>query len=212
MTDFKPVDIINWNRRPTYDFYKNFDDPYFNVTVNVEITEFLKTCKSQKLSTFSNILFVIMKAVNEVDNFRMRFLNQELVIFDKINCGSTLFYEDETFGFAYYDYKADRALFTKNTEAEMEKAKAEKAYDPRPDLVNLIYFSALPWFSFTSFKHAQHNTINKSIPRISTGKILVSGDQKYIPISVEVNHALIDGYHVGLFFEKMEQVFASALN
>jgi len=142
----------------------------------------------------------------------MRYLDEELVIFDQINCGSTIFYDDETFGFGYYDYFEDRALFTRSTELQIAKTKATKSYDPKPELVNLIYFSALPWFSFTSFKHAQHHTINKSIPRISTGKIVVSGESRSLPVSVEVNHALVDGYHVGLFFELLEDTFRNCLD
>jgi len=61
--EYKSVDINNWNRQRTYTFYKDFDDPYFNVTVNVDITDFFMKCKSKRLSIYSNVLYAIMKAV-----------------------------------------------------------------------------------------------------------------------------------------------------
>ena len=34
----KEFDIENWNRKPIFDFFKNYEDPFFNITVNLEVS------------------------------------------------------------------------------------------------------------------------------------------------------------------------------
>ncbi|PKP07825.1 MAG: chloramphenicol acetyltransferase, partial [Bacteroidetes bacterium HGW-Bacteroidetes-3] len=43
------------------------------------------------------------------------------------------------------------------------------------------------------------------IPKLVFGKIFNENEIKKIPFSVEVHHALMDGYHVGLLYKKMQQ-------
>jgi chloramphenicol O-acetyltransferase type A len=40
-----------------------------------------------------------------------------------------------------------------------------------------------------------------SFPRITWGKFFEQGDQRLLPLSLFANHALVDGLHVGRFFE-----------
>jgi len=38
-----------------------------------------------------------------------------------------------------------------------------------------------------------------SVPKISFGKFLVKDGKKMMPVSIHVNHALMDGFHVGQY-------------
>ena len=174
------------------------------MSANIDITVLHKNCKAKKESIFISILYFILSVSNQIENFRMHYKNGDLVLFEKINGGTTLFYEDGSFGFAYYDFDSDKTVFSSKTANIIEKARLEKSFEPRPELIDLIHFSAIPWISFTSFKHAQDKHINSSIPRITTGKIFEQGDQILLPLSVEVNHAIMDGFHVGQFYEMFQ--------
>lgn len=57
---------------------------------------------------------------------------------------------------------------------------------------------------FTSLSHARSFAFPDSVPKISVGKIIPQGDQLLMPVSVHVHHALVDGYHVGQFFEILQ--------
>ncbi len=208
MTNFKKVNIETWFRKNSYLFFKDFDDPYFNFTTNLKINSLLSDSKSSNKSFFLSTVHLCLKIANSIENFRMRFFENELVLFDHIDGDSTVLYEDESFGFAYYDYVEDLEEFTQNSLQEIEKRKKDKSFVPNENgpKSNLIYFSSIPWFSFTSTKHAQHHTINKSIPRISFGKYFTQDEKVLLPMSIEANHAIMDGYHFGLFFEKFEAI------
>ena len=206
MDAYTIVDIDTWSRRNSYLFFKDFDDPYFNFTVNVQIDRLLNLSKKEGSSFFLNVLYQSLKVANTINNFKMRYKDDRLVLYDRIDGGSTVLYEDESFGFAYYKYYPDRLHFIQEADKEIKKRKKLKGFEPNLDGQNnnLIYFSSIPWFSFTSTKHAQHHTINKSIPRITTGKYFSRNNKILLPISIEANHAIMDGYHLGIFFQQFE--------
>ena len=70
---------------------------------------------------------------------------------------------------------------------------------------NLIYFSCLPWMEVTAVTNerdlAAANAKDDAIPRICWGKYAWERDRLCLGISVEVNHRLIDGVHIGRFAE-----------
>ena len=70
---------------------------------------------------------------------------------------------------------------------------------------DLIYFSCLPWMDVTAVTNEREllapNARDDSIPRICWGKYTLGNDRVYLGISVEVNHRLIDGVHIGHFAE-----------
>lgn len=72
---------------------------------------------------------------------------------------------------------------------------------------DLIYFSCLPWMDVTAVTNEREllapNARDDSIPRICWGKYTLGNDRVYLGISVEVNHRLIDGVHIGRFAEAL---------
>lgn len=72
---------------------------------------------------------------------------------------------------------------------------------------NLVYFSCLPWIETTAITNerdlASPIAKDDSIPRICWGKYTQENDRIYLGISVEVNHRLIDGFHIGLFAQAL---------
>jgi chloramphenicol O-acetyltransferase type A len=71
---------------------------------------------------------------------------------------------------------------------------------------DLLFVSCVPWIHFTSISHPIQSDKTDSIPRISWGKFSLTGDQVSLPISVQLHHGLADGFHVGLFFKKFEEL------
>ena len=64
--------------------------------------------------------------------------------------------------------------------------------------------------SFTSIKHARKgDEADKGIPKIVFGKLFSENNNKKMPFSVEVHHALMDGLHVGKLIDKMQQYINS---
>jgi cytochrome d ubiquinol oxidase subunit II len=77
----------------------------------------------------------------------------------------------------------------------------------RADRDDLVYHSVIPWVSFTSISHARDSRRQSGIPKVTFGKYREAGGRVLMPVSVEVHHALMDGLHVGRFFERLEGYF-----
>ena len=70
---------------------------------------------------------------------------------------------------------------------------------------NVIRYSVLPWFDFTSNSRACDYFHEDPAPRIPFGKITEADGRSTMPVSIHVHHALVDGLHVAQFVEKFQQ-------
>lgn len=71
---------------------------------------------------------------------------------------------------------------------------------------NVIHFSSLPWLEFSSISHARNYADPDSCPKISFGKMTEINDKKLMPVSIHGHHALMDGYHVSEFVERLQNI------
>ncbi len=207
---YKVINIENWNRKTTYEFFKDYEDPFFNITANLDVTALYDFCKENNLSFSLANLFYSLQTANEIKEFRFRFFEDKLVEFDKIHATQTILNEDETFSFCYFESKDTIFDFDEAGKAAVEKYKKLKTFDVESDRVDLIYYSVIPWVSFTSFKHAVRADNRQTVPRMVFGRMFEDGGgRKKIPHSVEVHHALLDGFHVGKYFQRLQEKFSS---
>jgi len=200
------VDIESWPRKSTYEFFRDYEDPFFNFTANIDVTSVSLFCKSKGLGFSLTTLFYSLETANQIREFRIRLMDGRLVEFDKIHGTQTILNDDETFSFAYYEMKSDVVEFNRAGREATAKYKKLKTFDVESDRLDMIYYSVIPWVSFTSFKHAGRHDKSQTVPRIVFGKILDEGGRKLMPLSVEANHAIMDGYHVGRFFEIFQEL------
>lgn len=202
----KLIDIDNWNRKEHFLFFSKFEEPFFGVTVKVDCTTSYLKAKEKGVSFFLYYLFRALKAANEVDNFRYRIIENQAYDFSTINASPTINRPDGTFGFAYMDYFEDEKQFYEKALQEIENVKNTNSLLPAVSGENVIHFSAIPWLDFTSISHARSFSHPDSCPKISFGKMTENYDVKEMPVSIHGHHALMDGYHLGLFVDKFQNL------
>jgi len=117
--------------------------------------------------------------------------------------------DDDTFGFGYFDYTPEFRCFHEQGLRVLEVARTGRSFEPRLDRDDLIHYSVVPWISFTSVSHPRRWGGEDSIPKIVFGKHFAAGSARLMPVSVEVHHALVDGLHLGRFFERFEEELAT---
>jgi len=114
------------------------------------------------------------------------------------------------FGFCTVDYRPDFSAFAGQAQAAVEHIRANPSLDDEPGRDDLLYITAIPWVAFTSLLHPIHMHPVDSIPRIAWGKFRPSGkfgpngDRLSMPLAVQAHHALLDGLHLGRFYEYMQ--------
>jgi chloramphenicol O-acetyltransferase type A len=201
----KYLNLETWNRKQHFEHFSQLLDPYFAVTVNVDVTNAYSISKEKNIPFFVMYLHACMKAINLTDNFRYRITSDNRIrIYDVIHASATIMRPDKTFGFSFIHFSDNLNEFHDNF--KKEKARILNSTDLFPPINsdNCVYCSALPWINFTGHKEPK-NSESDSITRLAFGKFVEKENTLIMPVSITVNHALIDGYHVGLFFENYQK-------
>ena len=68
----KKIDVDSWSRKSHYEYFQTFDCPMFSITFPVRVDALYRYARENGLSFFAVCLFVLLKALNEVPQFRQR--------------------------------------------------------------------------------------------------------------------------------------------
>jgi len=200
------LDLDSWNRKEHFEFFSKMEEPFYGITSTIDCTKAYQKAKELQVPFFTYYLHKTLVAVNTIENFRYRIINEEIYIYNRIDASATIMREDKTFGFSLIEFNADIQKFAQITKKEMNRIQTTTGLFTREFTeTNLIHFSAIPWINFTSLSHARSFTFPDSCPKISFGKLMDENGKKSLAISVFVHHGLVDGYHVGLFLEELQK-------
>ncbi|MGL5111035.1 MAG: CatA-like O-acetyltransferase [Flavobacterium sp.] len=204
----KKLALDNWNRKEHFLFFKQMEEPFFGVTVVIDCTLAYQKAKERHTSFFIYYLHKTLVAVNAIENFKYRIVEDEVFVYDRIDGSATISRADGTFGFSFIQFDADFEVFEKTALAEIARIQTTTGLFTRTfESDNLIHFSALPWLNFTSLSHARSFTFPDSCPKISFGKMTTTENGKLqMPMSIHVHHALMDGLQVGELVEYFEKI------
>ena len=196
-------DIENWNRKQHYNHFSKLKDPYFGVTITVDVTKAYHFSKEKKISFFGRYLHDCMKAINGVDELKLRINNSVVEKHEVINASATIMRQDNTFGFSFINFDENLDVFLNNLENEKQRINSTTDLFPPVNGLDCIHCSALPWLSFSGHKEPVSGEID-SVPKLAFSKIVFNNDKIEMNVAINVNHALVDGYHVSLFAEKFQ--------
>lgn len=202
----KKIDIRNWSRKEIYLFFKDYEEPYYGITMDLDCTGAYEVAKSKNISFFLYYLYLTLKAVNKTEAFKYRIEGEDLYLYDVINGSATIDRDNGTFGFSHILYFEDLRMFLERATEEVIDVRTSDRLIKSELGENIIHFSSLPWIRFTSVSHPRRYSRRDSIPKITVGKYHSVGQKKMIPVSVHVNHAVADGLHVGQFFRTLEKL------
>ncbi len=208
---YKEINIEHWPRKEAYLHFKNFTNPYFNICSNIDITNLYEKCKKRKYSLNLALHYLSLITVNEIKEFRLRELDGKVVLFDIVSGGATISMDDGSFRYCLYPFIRSFNEFTKLANDSENAVKESKISDSRVFGLDVIHYSVIPWISFTSITHARNSTTGETIPKITFGKYYTINNIVHLPISVEVNHSLIDGHYVGIFINKLQEYINNSL-
>ncbi len=204
----KTINIQEWNRRRQYEFFKNYAQPHFNLTTNLDISAAYDYTKKHKISLFKTILYVTMKVANHIPEFRYRIIGDDVFEHDIVHPSFTVSLDNEQFSFCNSDYHENISQFFKITADAMEQVRKNPFIQTNPDRENRIYISCIPWIAFTSIMHPLQSHPSDSVPRIAWGKYIHENTDVKLPYSVQAHHALVDGFHAGKFLNMFQKIIA----
>ena len=201
------IDFENWPRKDHFKFFHRMDYPHFNICMNIDVSSFVKFTRQNGLSFYYAMIFAATSTANQIDNFKYRIHDDKVVIYDKIHSSFTDMNKnnkDNLFKLLTLELKNDIYEFEKSAKEASENQQEYFIPAQHIGRDDLVYITCVPWISFTQVSHPIVLDRNDSIPRISWGKYYKQEDKILLPLSVQVNHALADGFHVGVYIETLQ--------
>ena len=87
----------------------------------------------------------------------------------------------------------------------MQNMQATPSIEDEEHRDDYLFLSSFPWVSFTGFQHAMSYHPHDSVPRITWGKFIQEQGRIKMPLSVQAHHGVVDGQHIGSYFQQMEK-------
>ena len=219
----KTITFTNPHRKKHFDFFNGMDQPHFSLCANVEVDPFLVYIKAHQLPFTPSIVYCIAKTANNIPTFRYRIRGDQIVEHESVHPSFTVKTDaDEVFSFCTVEYDSTFETFKLSALRQINRMKTDPSFEDEPGRDDYLFLSAIPWVSFTFLQHAMHYSPVDSVPRMAWGKIfdepartdVQAGEpvptsssrsgKKKMPLSVMAHHALVDGAHMGRYFELIQ--------
>lgn len=201
---FHLIDLQTWERKAFYEHFINEVVCTYSTTVNLDITKL----KGYRL--YPTIIWLLTKAVNQMPEFRTALTDEGLGIFDEMHPAYTIFNPDNKNSSAIWtEFHSDYRAFLRAYASDHAKYTSSVEYAPKPNRpLNTFDISMIPWFTFTSFNINVFDNGKYLLPIFTLGKFFEDNGKRLIPLSIQVHHAVCDGYHIGKFVETLQTMIA----
>lgn len=199
----REVDLARWQRRERYEFFKGLGWPFWSVSFPVDVTGLHRWSHEQGLSFYYALVYLCTKSLEEVEAFHYKDRGEGIVWHDRLVPSFTdLAPGQEDFHIVTLEAGEDLADFCRRAR---EMSRAQTAFvDDGAWQDEMVYFTCLPWMPITALSNERDLDPADSIPRLSWGKYVTDPDGRdSLNMTISVNHRLIDGVHVGRFYEAL---------
>ena len=197
---FQLIDLEHWDRKEFYEHFIQEVVCTFSATVNVDIT----ALKGQRL--YPAMIWLLTKTVNEMPEFRTSLTGEGLGIYDSMHPMYTVFNkENKNFSGIWSYYSENYETFLKNYETDVQTYSKSTRYAPKEGTpVNSFNISMVPWLEFTSLNINVYDEGKFLLPIFTMGQFFERDGKRFLPLAIQVHHAVCDGYHLSVFVEKLQ--------
>lgn len=200
---YKVIDEKNWNRAMHCAVFRNSVEPAFCVTFEVDVTNFLEKVRKKNLSFTLSMVYAVCKCANEIEAFRYRFLDGQVVLFDRIDTAFTyLNKETELFKVVNVPMADTLEGYVKSA---TQISNEQKEYFTGPLSNDVFQCSPMPFLTYTHISHTNSGKKDNATPLFDWGKYYEKDRRHIMPVSVQAHHSFVDGIHIGQFAEKLQE-------
>lgn len=199
---YQVIDEKNWKRAMHCMIFRNSIEPAFCVTFELDITHFLQRIREQKYSFTIAMVYAACRCANEIEEFRYRFLDGKVVLFDRIDTAFTYLNQDTELFKVVNVPLAD--TMQEYVCAALKAAREQTAYFTGPLGNDVFQCSPMPWVTYTHISHTNAGKQDNATPLFDWGKYFEKDGRVKMPFSVQAHHSFVDGLHIGKFVEKLQ--------
>lgn len=206
--NFKIIDMEKYERREHFEHYAHKCNCSYSLTANIDVSALVEKIKGDNLKFYPTFIYIVTKAVNSIKEFRMAVNEKgELGVYNEVSASYVIFHnDDKTFSSAFTRYNSEFQKFYKDITDDMENYKDTKGYETIKSDPNNFPVSCLPWINYSGFNLNLPIDGNFYAPIITWGKYENVNGKLLMPITVQINHAVADGYHTSMLFKQIQQI------
>ncbi|GAB2043685.1 type A chloramphenicol O-acetyltransferase [Agathobaculum sp. TL06] len=207
---YTKIDLTEWSRGALFQFYLKHMRIVMSLTVDIDITPLLGFSKKLNLKFYPCMLWVVSKIVNSHDEFKYSWDNDgNLIRWECISPSYTEFHqEDESFTKYVTPYTEDLFMFHASYMADKRKHQNTRAFaEKQPP--NFFDVSCLPWVRYQHFDVHVFDEGKFLAPVITWGKYEAEQEKYRMPLTMNIHHAVADGFHLSRFFNEVQELIDS---
>lgn len=200
--EYTVIDRSTWNRREYFEHYLSTVPCTYSMTVKLDITNI----RQKGLKLYPTMLYILTTAVNRHEQFRMCLNDREelLLYAAMVPCYTVFHKETETFSNIWTSYSEDYAAFCRRYEEDCARYGNVEGFTAKPNVPeNSFPVSMIPWASFEGFNLNIADS-RYLLPIFTIGKFFNENGRFYLPLAVQVHHAVCDGFHVCRFLDDVQ--------
>lgn len=202
MQNYKIIDETTWKRAQHCQIFRNSIEPAYCVTWELDISHFLTRIRELGYSFTMTLIYLVTKCGNQIDEFRYRFLDGQVVLYDTIHTSFT-FLNQETELFKVVSVEMQDTLADYLALAR-QKTESQQVYFTGPPGNDVFQFSPMPWISYTHISHTNSGKKENATPLFDWGKYFLRDGSWRLPFSVQVHHSFVDGIHIGKLADALQ--------
>jgi chloramphenicol O-acetyltransferase type A len=200
---YKEIDLQHWKRAIHCQVFRNSVQPQYCVSFELDITHFLPKIRARKYSFTFAFVYAVSRCANEIEEFRYRFVDGKVVLFDRINTSFTYLNKDtELFKVVNVEM---RDTLEEYIALAREAERNQTEYFTGPLANDVFQFSPMPWISFTHISHTDSGKKDNATPLFDWGKFFERDGKFILPFSVQVHHSFVDGIHIGRLADALQK-------
>jgi chloramphenicol O-acetyltransferase type A len=207
--EFNLIDISKWDRREYFEHYFNQVPCTYSMTLNLDLTILLHEIKRKGIKLYPTIIYLLSVIVNRREEFRTSIdANDNVGVFNLLHPSYTIFQkDDETFTNIWTEYTPSFSDFYQQYSVDVENYSKIKNFIAKPNSPsNVFTISSIPWVNFTGFNLNLPTGTKYLLPIFTTGKYFEQNGKIWLPIAIQVHHAVCDGFHIARFINELQEI------
>lgn len=204
------VNLAEWDRGSLFQFYIENMRIVMSLTVEIDVAPLLAYAKKNNLKFYPAMIWTVSKVINSHDEFKYSWdKDGNLIRWNFISPSYTVFnQEDECFSKFVTEYTDDLLEFYKRAmedQIKYQEARAILADQPQ----NFFDVSCLPWIKYQHFDLHVFDEGKFLAPVVTWGKFEVENGKARMPLTMNIHHAVADGFHLSRFFNEVQELIDS---
>ncbi len=204
------IDLKNWNRAKLFNYYLGTDFPYIVITANIDVTKPLAFARKHGISFNLVMVYLCNKMADSIPNYRYRFVDGKPFIIDHTRpLVNHIVPGNDIFVIGEGPWPCDDIVeFCRKTHEAQMKAEPVSLSEVIGSNIDIINYTSVPWVQYTGFIRTVIHDGMDNAPKISFGKYFkdpVDPSKIWMPLSNQTHHGLMDGSHVGRFYNGLQQ-------